>query len=756
MSPETMTPSSRHRRHGSSAGQPLTRRDGVLKVTGRATYAADNHPEGVLYAVTAVSRIARGRVKSLDVAAAKAHPGVVEVLTHENRPPMAHDPDEKMPPFGFRVEVLQDDTVRYVNQPIALVIAETLEAATEGAALLDPQYQAEPARTGIGDGERFAPDTVGVGAAPRTALGDVEAGLAAAARVTQASYFTPPQFHNAMEPHAVVAAWDGDRLALDMPNQAMVLSCASYAAYFGIPAENVLIRSPFLGGGFGSKAILNGPQLLAIAAARMLKRPVKLALSRAQMYGPVGHRGRTWQELRLGTDDEGHFTALHHKTLSATSSFDDFLEPSANASLPLYASPAILVEHEGLRLDIGTPGPMRAPGLASGSAALEAAVDEAAEACGMDPLDFRLANYAETEPATGKPFSSKALRECYREGAERFGWSKRPLLPRRMHDEDGFLVGWGMGTAVFHCPQFPAEGRATLRADGTALVETAGADMGQGAWTALAQIGAEALGLDPDQVEFHSGVSSLPDGGIAGGSAHTASAGLALHAAGEDAIARLAELAFSDPESPLFGASNVGLVARAGRLHRLDDESRSETYGEILARAGRSEVTGTGKVARDPASAGAHAMYSHGAVFAEVKVDPDLGQVRATRLVGAFAAGRVINPRLVRSQYLGGMVWGTSFALLEEAITDRRTGRIMNGDLAEYHVPVNADVPSLDAILVHEDDPFVNPLGVKGVGEIGITGTVGAVANAVWHATGVRVRRFPVRVEDILPGLRPQ
>jgi xanthine dehydrogenase YagR molybdenum-binding subunit len=748
MSPEPA--STRNLRYGSNAGQPLTRRDGVLKVTGRATYAADNHPEGMLHAVAAASRIARGRVVSLNVAAAKAHPGVVEVLTPANRPPLAHDPDEKMQPFGFRVEVLQDDTVRYVNQPIAMVIAETLEAATEGAALLDPQYEAETPCTRPESGLRFQPEAVGVGAPPRTAHGDVEAGLAAAVRVVEADYVTPPQYHNAMETHAVVAEWDGDRLTLDMPNQAMALSCAAYAAYFGIPAENVLIRSPFIGGGFGSKAILNGPQILAILAARMLNRPVKLMLPRAQMFGPVGHRGATWQRLRLGMDGAGRLTALHHHTLAETSVFDDFIEPSANVSLPLYAAPAILAEHEGLRLNVGTPGPMRAPGAASGSAALEAAIDEAAEACGMDPLDFRLANYAETEPGTGRPFSSKALRECYAEGAKRFGWSGRPLEPRRMRDENGFLVGWGMGTAFFHCPHFPAEARATLRADGTALVETAGADMGQGAWTALAQIGAEALGLDPDRVEFRSGISNLPDGGIAGGSAHTASAGLALRNAGEDAIAKLAQLATGDPRSPLFGAGNIGVVARDGRLCRRDDETRGESYAEILKRAGRHEVIGTAKAARDPEVTSSYAMFSHGAVFAEVKIDPDLGQIRATRLVGAFAAGRIINPRLVRSQYYGGMIWGLSFALQEEAIIDRRTGRIMNADLAEYHVPVNADVPSVEAILIPEEDAHVNPLGVKGVGEISITGTVGAIANAVWHATGVRIRRFPVRIEDIV------
>lgn len=746
---ETATPIAPYRRHGSNAGQPLTRRDGELKVTGRATYAADNHPEGLLYAVTAVSHIARGRVTSLDVAAAKAHPGVVEVITPANRPPLAHDPEVKLGPFGFRVEVLQDDTVRYAGQPIALVIAESLEAATEGAALLAPTYEAQPARTGPRDGERYTPQSIGVGAPARTAYGDVEAGLAAAQQVVEADYATPAQYHNAMEPHAVVAQWDGDHLTLDMPNQALVLSREAYGIWFGVPGENVLIRSPFLGGGFGSKAILNGPQILAILAARHLQRPVKLVLTRAQMYGPVGHRGATWQKLRLGLDTEGRLTALHHHSLSATSSFEEFLEPAASASLHLYASPAILSETEGLRLDTGTPGPMRAPGEASGSAALEAAIDEAAEAAGMDPLAFRLANYAETEPGTGRPYSSKALRECYAEGAKAFGWAGRPLAPRQMRDENGLLVGWGMGTALFPCPHFPAQARATLRADGSALVETAGADMGQGAWTALAQIAAEALGLDPDQVEFHSGVSSLPDGGVAGGSGHTASAGLALHNAGENAIAQLAELAGADPASPLFGAGNIGVVARAGRLHRLDDESRSESYIDILARAGRADVVGTGRMARDEEAVQSWAMSSHGAVFAEVKVDPDLGQVRVSRLVGAFAAGRIINPRLVRSQYYGGMIWGVGFALQEAAVTDPRTGRIMNADLAEYHVPVNADVPSLEAILVPEEDAYVNPLGVKGVGEIGIVGTVGAIANAVWHATGSRVRRFPIRIEDL-------
>ena len=369
---------------------------------------------------------------------------------------------------------------------------------------------------------------------------------------------------------------------------------------------------------------------------------------------------------------------------------------------------------------------------------------------GLDPLAFRLLNYAETDPATGRPFSSKALRECYAEAAERFGWAGRPLAPRRMRDDAGRLIGWGMGTALFPAPMFRAEARAVLRADGTGLVETSAVDMGQGAWTALAQIAADGLGLPVDRIEFRAGHSDHPDGGVAGGSGHTATAGSALFAAGADAVARLAELATAHSDSPLHGAGNAGIEARDGRLHHRGDPNRNESYADILARAGLAEIECTGTGVRDQAHAQTRAMFTHGAVFAEVQVVPDLGQVRVSRLVGAFAAGRIINPHLARSQLLGGMIWGISFALHEEALHDPRTGRSMNADLAGYHVPVNADVPSIEALLIHEDDPYVNPLGVKGVGEVGITGTVGAIANAIWHATGARPHRFPIRIEEFL------
>ena len=744
----TQTPA--HVRHGSNIGQPLTRLDGVLKVTGGARYAADHHPPGMLYAVLAVSSIARGRVDFLDVDAAKAHPGVVEVMTPANKPALAQDPDAKTNPFMFRLDLLQNDRVRYAHQPIAVVIAATLEAATEGAALLAPRYVTDPARVGLDATESFVPAVVGPGYPSEAHLGDVQAGLAAASKQIEATYETAPQYHNPMEPHAIVAAWEGDTLSIDTPSQGLAMAQGRLAGLFGISPSNIHIRSPFLGGGFGCKGMIAGPQVLGVMAARMVGKPVKLVLRREQMFGPVGHRAPTRQNLRLGADDNGRLTALDHRTKTTSSTFDDFFEPAAGISHTLYASPAIATSHEAVRIDTGTPLFMRAPGEATGSIALESAIDEIAEAIGMDPLAFRLRNYAEVEPISGKPFSSKALRDCYAQGAERFGWQRRPLQPRQMRDSDGLLVGWGVGTATFPALMFEAQAKAMLRQDGSGVMEIGAHDMGQGAWTALAQIAADGLGLDIDNVEFRSGTSDLPDAGIAGGSAHTATAGMAIHNAGADVIARLADLATNDDRSPLFGAGNAGVIARDGRLFRRDDESRSESYSEILGRAGLAEIEGRGKSAANQAAQAAYAMYAHGAVFAEVKVDPDLGQMRVTRVVGAFAAGRIINPRMVRSQLYGGMIWGVSFALQEQAVLDPRSGRPMNPNLGEYHFPVNADVPSIEALLVEERDPHVNALGIKGVGEIGVTGTAGAVANAVWHATGIRVRKFPITLDRLI------
>jgi xanthine dehydrogenase YagR molybdenum-binding subunit len=739
-----------HIRHGSNIGQPMTRREGIAKVTGAARFAADNHPPGMLYAVLAGSHVARGRVASLDLAAAKAQPGVVEIMIPANAPALTQHPDEKTHPFMFRLDLLQDDRVRYVNQPIAVVIAATLEAATEAARLLAPTYEVEAPTVRLDDGNKFVPETVGLGVPSREGHGDIEAGLRAADQRVDVTYETPAQYHNPMEPHAVVAMWEGERLIVDTPSQGMGMAKVRIAGLFGMDPENILIRSPYLGGGFGAKGMISGPQVLGMMAAKLVGRPVKLVLRRDQMYGPVGHRGQTRQRMRLGATADGALTALDHHTVTTTSRFDDFLEPCGRASHVLYPADALSTSYEAVRLDTGTPLFMRAPGEASGSVALECAIDELAAACGMNPLAFRLKNYAEVEPMSGKPFTSKALRDCYEQGAARFGWPAQLPPPRSMRDANGLLTGWGMGTATFPALMFQAAARATIRADGTGVVEIGAQDMGQGAWTAFAQIAADGLGLEIDQVDFRSGRSDLPDAGIAGGSGHAATAGSAIYDATGAAIAALAALATGDERSPLFGAGNAGVVARGGHLWRRDDESRGESYRDILARAGRESVEAQGQSAGNPVTAQNYAAHSHGAVFAEVKVDPELGQVRVSRLVGAYAAGRVINPRMVESQYFGGMIWGVGFALHEEAIFDRRSGRPVNGNFAEYHVPVNADIPSVEAILVPEHDPHINALGIKGVGEIGIVGTAGAILNAIWHATGKRVRSTPVRLEALL------
>ncbi|KQT77413.1 xanthine dehydrogenase family protein molybdopterin-binding subunit [Methylobacterium sp. Leaf466] len=737
-------------RHGSSIGLPLTRRDGPDKVTGAARYSADIRPDGLVHAVMATSTIAKGRVTHLDLAAAEAHPGVIAVMTPDNAPPLAKSPDEKDNPFAFRLNLLQDHTVRYAGQPIAVVVATTLEAATEGAALLSPRYESEAPTIGLGEGGIFTPDSVGAGSPTSDGTGDMEAGLAAAdARVT-ATYETAGQYHNPLEPHCSVAQWDGDRLTLHTPSQALWIAKARLAGFFGIPPENIRVVCHYLGGGFGSKGFLSPPQILGIMAAKLTGRPVKLVTRREQMFGPVGHRSPTRQTLTLGATRDGALTALGHHTLSQTSAYDDFFEASGLVARHLYASPAISTTHEGSRADIGTPIFMRAPGEASGSVAVESALDELALELDIDPLDLRLKNYAEVEPITGRPFSSKALRACYAQGAERFGWDRRPRAPRAMRDTDGLLVGWGMGTATYPAGMMQGEARATIRADGTALIETAAQDMGQGAWTVLAQIAADGLGLSLDRVTLRIGDSDLPNGGLAGGSTGTATSGTAVHAAAQAVIAQLADLATTDPASPLYGAGNAGVTASEGRLARRDDPARSERFGDILARAGKPSVAAKGQGAGEPASRKTYAMHAHGAVYAEVKVDPDLGQVRVMRLVGAFAAGRIVNPRLVRSQYEGGMIWGLSLALHEHAAHDRRSGRIVNANLADYHVPVSADLPSIETILVEEHDPHVNPLGIKGVGELGITGTAGAIANAVWHATGVRVREIPITLDKLL------
>ena len=705
----------------------------------------------MLYAVLAVSSIARGRVAFLDVEAAKAHPGVVAVMTPANKPPLAQDPDEKTNPFMFRLDLLQSDQVRYANQPIAVVIAETLEAATEGAALLSPRYEIEPARVGLDSAESFVPSAVGPGHPPVAHLGDTEAGLAAASKRIEATYETAPQYHNAMEPHAIVAAWDGDTLSVDTPSQGLAMAQGRLAGLFGIAPSKIHIRSPFLGGGFGSKGMISGPQVLGVMAARMVGKPVKLVLRREQMFGPVGHRAPTRQTLRIGTDKDGKLTALDHRTKTTSSTFDDFFEPASDASHTLYASAAIATSHEAVRLDTGTPLFMRAPGEASGSIALESAIDEMAHACGIDPLAFRLQNYAEVEPISGRPFSSKALRDCYAQGAERFGWARRlartaaDARPRRIAGRLGRRYGDVSGAHVPGRGQSgAASGRQRRHGDwrarhGPGRLDRAGSDRG----------GRPRARHRPGRVQIgHLGSSGRRHRGRLGAHRDRRHGNSQRRRRCDRPACRSRDQRRSltavrrrqcRRDRARTAACSVATTRAAAKATRISS-----------AAPGCAQIEGHGKSATDPAAQATYAMHAHGAVFAEVKVDPDLGQMRVTRVVGAFAAGRIINPRLVRSQLCGGMIWGVSFALHEQAVMDARSGRPMNPNLAEYHIPVNADVPFVEAILVEERDPHVNALGIKGVGEIGVTGTAGAVANAVWHATGIRVRKFPITLDRLI------
>ncbi len=731
-------------------GQPVPRADAPLKVQGHADYAADFTLPGMTHAVLVVSTIAHGRIVAMDTTQAAAQPGVLFVMTHRNAPRMQPS-DKKVTPVDRVLNLLQDDVIHYANQPIGLVVAETLEAAAGAAMMVQTEYATEAPVIELDAASAHVPEEVGAGDEAEFHKGDAASALASAALRVEPVYTTPDQYHNPLEPHATLAAWEGDSLTLYTATQSLYPTRNRVAELFDMPPGSVRVINPYVGGGFGSKGPTWSHVPLAAMAAKQVGRPVLLALERQRMFGMIGHRAQTEQTLRLGTDNGGKLVSLAHETVTQTSDFEDFTEPSGVISRSLYATPALASTHRVQSANVGTPSFMRAPGEASGSFALECAMDEMAHVTGMDPLAFRLKNYAETETETDKPFSSKSLRECYAQGAARFGWDKHPLAPRSMQDADGRLLGWGMGTATYPSRLMQAEAKVTLQADGTARVTVATHDLGTGTWTILAQVAAEELGLPLDRIRLEIGDTRLPNGGVSGGSTTAATSGTAIHKACGEAVRALAALAVADQQSPLFGAGNASVVARGGRLQLREDSSRNEPFEAVLRRAGRSEVEGSGSAsAKEDADTEHYAMHAFGAVFAEVAIDPELGQIRTTRLIGAFASGRLINPRTARSQYLGGMVWGLSFALYEHALTDPRNGLVMNNNLAEYHIPVNADVPSLEAILVDEVDHHVNPLGVKGIGEIGITGTAGAIANAVWHATGKRIRNLPITLDKLL------
>ena len=738
-----------------AVGHPYDRVDARLKVTGGARYAADYPLRRMAHAVLVQSTISRGRITEIDTQAAEKLPGVLAVLTYRNAPPI-----REVPPEGGRGGssqspgchlMLQDDRIHFYGQHIAIVIADTLERAMEGAARVRVTYAPEPHQTDMDAhlDQAVPPQQKLKGKDPAdTRRGDPDAGRAGAAASIDVEYRTPTENHNPLEPHGTVAVWEGPKLTLYDGTQYLYGVRKSVATALAMREEDIRVISRFIGGGFGSKGGTWPHVVLAAVAARHVGRPVKLVLRRQQMFTSVGRRSETRQRLRLAAAADGTLTSTIHDCTSQRCRYEEFVESAAVPTRILYACPNTATSHRLVELDTIAPTYQRAPGESVGVLALECAMDELAAELRMDPLELRLWNYAEQDPHEGLPWSSKSLRECYRQGAERFGWSSRKPEPRSMRDGQ-LLLGWGMATATYPMNRRPASARARVLQDGRVIVQSASHDLGTGAYTVLTQVAADALGVRFDQVECELGDTDYPEAGVSGGSSTTASVGSAIHVACRGVRDLLIQLATEDPKSPLHGLMPDRIGAADGRLFALEDVGRGETYATLLRRLRRPEVEAVFS-SKPGDEQKQYSMHAFGAVFAEVSVDPDLGEIRVRRMVSAYASGKILNPKTARNQYMGGNVWGISMALMEHTVTDHRTGLIPNNSLENYLVPVNADIPPIDIILVPEEDPHVNPIGVKGVGEIGIVGSAAAVANAVYHATGRRVRDLPITLDKLL------
>ncbi len=742
-------------------GRPVDRVDGRFKITGAARYAADTPVARAAHAVIVQSTIARGRVRRIETGAAERAPGVLVVLTPANMPrlrPVKADFAAGGVPGGGTVLgedrlPLSDDRVHYAGQHLAVVVAETLEEARHAASLVEVAYDAERPVLDLDDPAAVAETPEKWFGEPlQLRRGDPDAAFdraKAEGAVVEATYTTPAEHHNPMEPSATVALWEGEQLTVYDSTQWVVGTRNALARAFGLSPEQVRVICPYVGGGFGCKGWIWPHTLLAAAAARVVGRPVKLVLTRLQMFTSVGHRPPTVQTVALGAGKDGRLLAGRHATVHVTSPVGTHIEACGLLTTrSLYAIPNLETAHRLVRINVATPTAMRAPGECPGMFALECAMDELAHALGMDPVELRLANHADVHPDTGLPWSSKHLRECYRLGAERFGWAARTPQPRSMR-RDGLLVGFGMAGAFYPAYRFPASARVRIEADGRAVVGTAAHDLGTGAYTVLAQVAADALGLPVERVAVELGDSSLPGAPVAGGSNTTASVAPVVAEAAGYAAAELIHLAVADSRSPLHGLRGDRVVARAGRLVSLDDPSRSDTYADALARVGRAYIEGRA-TSFGHGAGGRFTFHSFGAHFCEVTVDPELGRVRVSRVVTVLDTGRVLNPKTARSQVIGGVVMGIGMALMEHAAYDKRTGRCATDNLADYPICVNADIGSLEVHFLDIPDPHINPIGARGIGEIPITGVAAAVANAVFHATGRRIRDLPITPERLL------
>lgn len=728
-------------------GQAVDRVDGVVKITGAASYSGDFNVPHQAHAVLVLSTVPKGRIVGIDAEAAMRMPGVLYVMSHANAPRLPQGGRAGVdPPAGRVLSLMQDDEVHYNREPVAVVVAESLDRAIAAAALVEVGYQEGTARL---DFARAQPAAHSPGKVNGENADSSRGGSASApfdARI-QAIYTTPMEHHNPMEPHATVAHWQRDRLTVYDSTQYITGVQTTLAKVLGVPNDHIRVVCPYVGGGFGCKGSMWSHVALAAMTARHLNRPVKLVLDRSQMFGPVGGRPQTLQSLAVAARADGRFVAMRHDVFSHTSTIEDFTEPAALQTRILYSCPQLGTTHRVVPLNVGTPTFQRAPGHATGTFALESAIDELAVALRMDPIELRLRNEPAIDPEKQLPWSSRRLRQCYESGAAAFGWALRSAAPMSMH-KGRTAIGWGVATATYPANRHAAGARARMTADGRVIVQSGTQELGTGTYTVMSQVAADVLSYPLERVTVELGDSDFPEAPVSGGSQSVASVAPAVRAAALALRDRLVALAVDDPASPVSGACAADIVLDGGFIGRRSAPQR-ELLSAIVTRAGKGDIVATATAQPGPEKT-QYSMHSFGAVFVEVHVDRDLGEVRVPRVVARYGIGKLMNAKTGRSQLMGGIVWGLGMALMEQTVLDARTGRILNANLAEYHVPTNADIGDIDVQVVAEDDPHINSLGARGIGEIGITGVAAALANAVFHATGVRVRDLPITLDKLL------
>ena len=732
-------------------GTPTSRVDGRAKVTGAAKYAGEYNTQGLAHAAVVTSSIAKGRIKHIDASEALRVKGVLDVLTHENRPRMAKSDEaykDEVAPDGSPFRPLSDNEIRFNNQPIALVVAEEWEIARFAASLVRVEYKQEAHVTDLHQQRDAAvplkPEATPL--SPPKARGKARQAFAAAKVRHEAEYYVPMEHHNPMELYAATVIYGRDgKLTIYDKTQGVQNVQRYVASVFEMKAEDVRVVGPYMGGGFGSGLRPQYQVVLAVLAARALKRSVRLVLRRQQMY-QVGYRPSMIQRIQVGATSAGTLEAITHDAITLTSQYEDFYRQETGWSGLLYKCANAQYAHKIAKLDLATACDMRAPSAATGVYALECAMDELAVALKLDPVELRLRCYSDRDQHADKPYSSKKLRECYRAGAEAFGWDRRSAEPRSMR-EGSELIGWGMASAVWDAMQMAITVRIVLSANGHAEIACGCSDIGTGTHTIMAQVAADMLGLPLDSITIKLGDSSLPASPVEGGSWMAASVGNGIATTAELVRKELLRLARRMPNSPLKDAGADDVALADGKLVSKRDSSRAVSITDAMRHGGVERIEQE-KETSFPED-GPRAHNTHSAVFAEVKIDEELGVIRVTRLVSAIAAGRILNTKTATSQIMGGMVWGIGMALHEETLIDHNLGRIMNPNIAEYHVPVNADVQDIKVIFVEEPDESINPLGIKGVGEIGIVGVAAAIANAIYHATGKRVRELPITLDKL-------